>query len=110
MQSQAEIIEFPKRNTDGPRFITWRYDRGEISIHVEGFDEQTDGEMLLCRCVPTGGKTLACKDERGRYVEGLRRPARTGLVTWCGGCGGDGRVRGAVLVELASSRASPVLR
>lgn len=46
MQS-AEVIEFPKRNTEGPRFIAWRYDRGELSIHVEGFGEQTDGEMLL---------------------------------------------------------------
>jgi hypothetical protein len=50
MQLQAEIIQFPKRDTgtaDGPRFIAWRYDRGELSIHVEGFCEQTDGEMLL---------------------------------------------------------------
>lgn len=51
MQSQAEIIEFPKlrrkQDDTGPRFIAWRYARGELSIHVEGFDERTDGEMLL---------------------------------------------------------------
>jgi hypothetical protein len=50
MQSQAQVIEFPKRTSqedDGPHFIAWRYDRGELSIHVEGFDENTDGEMLL---------------------------------------------------------------
>jgi hypothetical protein len=45
MQS-AEVIEFPKRNTsDGPHFIAWRYDRGEVSVYIEGFGEQTDGEM-----------------------------------------------------------------
>jgi hypothetical protein len=50
MQSDGKVIDFPKRvsgEDDGPRFIAWRYDRGELSIHVEGFDEQTDGEMLL---------------------------------------------------------------
>jgi hypothetical protein len=50
MQSNAEVIDFPSRTShedDGPRFIAWRYDRGELSIHVEGFDEHADGEMLL---------------------------------------------------------------
>ena len=51
MQSQAEVIEFPKRANEqddtGPHFIAWRYDRGELSIHVQGFDEHADGEMLL---------------------------------------------------------------
>jgi hypothetical protein len=49
MQS-AEVIEFPKRTShedDGPRLIAWRYERSELSIHVEGFDEHTDGEMPL---------------------------------------------------------------
>ena len=32
---------------NGPHFIAWRCDRSELSIHVAGFDEQTDGEMLL---------------------------------------------------------------
>jgi hypothetical protein len=52
MQSHINnVIAFPKlrrkQDDDGPRFIGWRYGRGELSIHVEGFDEQTDGEMIL---------------------------------------------------------------
>jgi hypothetical protein len=39
MQSHTED------NTE-PHFIAWRYDRGELSIHVEGFDEHADGETL----------------------------------------------------------------
>jgi hypothetical protein len=57
MQSDAEVIDFPTRvsdEDDGPRFIAWRYDRGELSVHVEGFDEQTDGEMLLSFCPEVG--------------------------------------------------------
>src|SRR6516225_12254693 len=50
MQSHSKVIEFPtcaSHEDDGPRFVAWRYDRGGFSIHVEGFDDQTDGEMLL---------------------------------------------------------------
>jgi len=50
MQSYSEVIEFPthiKHKDNGPRFIAWRYDRGGLGVHVEGFDERIDGEMLL---------------------------------------------------------------
>jgi hypothetical protein len=48
MQSDTNIIEFPKRPyNDGPRFIAWCYDRGALTIVVEGLDAETDGETLL---------------------------------------------------------------
>src|SRR5262249_40135424 len=80
---------------DGPRFIAWRYDRGELSIHVEGFGEQTDGEMLLSYSpevgVEIGGPTvLAFSGEpsmllfKGLRVRGAPRGRSSGDTSlWC---------------------------
>jgi hypothetical protein len=50
MQLHQEVTDLPKRAShedDGPRLIAWSYERGELSIHVEGFNEHTEGEMIL---------------------------------------------------------------
>ena len=76
---------------NGPHFIAWRYDRGEVSIHVAGFDEQTDGEMLLSWSPEVGVEIGEAHDTRtfwrtldapfkGRFEEpSQRRTARNRL-------------------------------
>lgn len=50
MQPHTNVIEFPKPgSTDGdePHFVAWRWDRGALTISVEGFDDLADGLTLL---------------------------------------------------------------
>jgi hypothetical protein len=49
---------------NGPHFIAWRCDCGELSIHVTGFDEQTDGEMLLSWSTEVGVEIGEAHDTR----------------------------------------------
>ena len=49
MQPHTDVIKFPTPDSidDGTRLIAWCYDRGEITIMVEGLSEDADGETLL---------------------------------------------------------------
>jgi len=76
---------------NGPHFIAWRCDRSELSIHVAGFDEQIDGEMLLSWSPEVGVEIGEAHDTRtfwrtlnapfkGRFEEpSQRRTARNRL-------------------------------
>ena len=94
MQSQSETTKLRRGTShedNGPHFIAWRCDRSELSIHVAGFDEQIDGEMLLSWSPEVGVEIGEAHDTRtfwrtldapfkGRFEEASqRRTARNRL-------------------------------